>query len=181
MHTDFTIVTQKLILRLTNTSELNSFASLVAQSYSLHRWMDWTHKDFNQAEAEEFILANRLNWAKGSSYGFGVYLKASGEMIGMVAITEFQRTSNMAQVGYWIGDRYQRKGFGIEALNALIEFCFAKLELTRLEIVCDPENIPGHIIALKCGAVEEGLVRNRFIYNGKPKDGLVFSVVPESV
>jgi RimJ/RimL family protein N-acetyltransferase len=179
MKPDFEIVTQRLELKLIPSSNAEQFARLVADSYSLHRWMDWTHRDFGYQEALDFIQSTRLNWVKALSYGFGVYLKGTEELAGMVAITEFQHTTNMASIGYWIGDRYQKKGYGKEALEALIEFSFSKLQLTRLEIVCDPDNIRGHILALKCGATEECLAKNRYIFNDKPRDGLVFSVVPQ--
>lgn len=178
MTPDFTIITQKLILRLPDKSEAARFSELVSTSPSLYPWLDWAHPAFSHFDAEEFLLANRLNWIKEISYGFGVYQSDCNQLIGMVAITEFQHIANMASIGYWIGDDHQKLGYGKEALDALIEFCFAKLKLTRLEIVCDPDNKPSHLIAQKCGAVRECLAKNRFVFNGKPKDGLVFSVTP---
>lgn len=178
MKPDFCIITQKLILKLPDKSEANSFSELISCSPSLYPWLDWAHNEFSFHEAEEFILANRLNWVKETSYGFGVYLSGANQLMGMVAITEFHRVANMASIGYWMGDDYQRLGYGKEALEALIEFCFAKLKLTRLEIVCDPDNKPSHIIARKCGAVEECLAKNRFVFNGMPRKGLVFSITP---
>lgn len=178
MKADFEIITQRLQLKLMNNADTESFRQLITDSYSLHRWIDWTHRDFTSEEASDFIQHNRLNWVKAISYGFGVYLKSTEQLLGMVAITEFHRTANMASIGYWIGDGYQRKGYGKEALDALIEFCFARLGLTRLEIVCDPDNITSHILALKCGATEECLAKNRYIFDGKPKDGLLFSIIP---
>jgi RimJ/RimL family protein N-acetyltransferase len=87
----------------------------------------------------------------------------------------------MASIGYWVADEYQNQGYGKEALDALIEFSFSQLKLTRLEIVCDPDNRVSHQLAVKCGAVQEGLFRNRFIFNGEPKTGLVFSIIPEDL
>ncbi len=176
---DFQIITQRLQLRLLNLDETAEFSNCIRTSKSLHTWIDWCSEQFTEHDAEHFIQANRLNWVKGEAYGFSIFDKQRGKLVGMVAINEFYHVFNMASLGYWIADEEQHKGYGKEALNALIEFCFSQLELTRLEIVCDPENIPSQKLALACGALKEHIARNRFLFNDQPKDGIVFSLIPE--
>lgn len=177
--TSLEIFTKRLKLKIINQEHSHTFANRVADSLSLHRWMDWCEPSFNVEDAQEFIRANRLNWVKGTSYGFGVFCQKNQEFIGMVAITEVHLISNSASLGYWIADKHQQKGYAKEALNSIISFSFEKLQLTRIEIVCDPKNVLSHKVALSCGCINEGINRNRFIYNGKPKDGLVFCVTPD--
>lgn len=181
MNPEFVINTQRLQLRLLSVDEAVEFARLIQYSPSLHRWIDWCHAHFNQQEAERFILATRLNWIKADAYGFAVIDKATQQIVGMVAINEFSTTFNMASLGYWIGDDHQQQGFGKEALAALIEWSFAQLKLTRLEIICDPSNIPSQQLARACEAKQECLAQNRFIFHGQPKAGLVFSIIPEPI
>ncbi|EKF9793731.1 GNAT family N-acetyltransferase [Vibrio cholerae] len=178
MTPDFQIVTQRLQLRLITADETEELVQCIRQSQTLHQWVDWCHALFSQQEAEQFIQATRLNWVKAEAYGFGVFERQTQTLVGMVAINEFYHTFNMASLGYWIGDRYQKQGYGKEALTALILFCFERLELTRLEIVCDPENVPSQALALRCGANREQLAPNRFLYAGEPKAGIVFSLIP---
>ena len=181
MKTDFTIFTRNLTLRMPKAEESALLASTVSNSPSLFQWMDWCRADFGKKDAEKFITANQLNWIKDLSYGFAVYRKTDCALLGMVAISEMHYSFNMASIGYWIADQYQQQGYGKEALDALIEFSFDKLKLTRLEIVCDPRNKLSHHLALKAGAVKEGLARNRFIFNDQPRDGLVFSIIPTDI
>ncbi|WP_165310819.1 GNAT family N-acetyltransferase [Vibrio ziniensis] len=176
---DFQIVTQRLQLRLLKLDEAEAFSDCIRCSPSLHQWVDWCHEQFSKKDAEQFILANRLNWVKADAYGFGVFEKQQQQLVGMVAINEFYRIFNMASLGYWIADKSQHKGFGKEAVNALIEFCFSQLKLTRIEIVCDTENLPSQKLALACGALKENVARNRFLFNDQPKDGIVFSLIPD--
>ncbi|EEY98407.1 putative ribosomal-protein-serine acetyltransferase [Vibrio sp. RC586] len=178
MTPDFQIVTQRLQLRLIAADEVDDLVHCIRQSQALHQWVDWCHALFSKQEAELFIQATRLNWVKAEAYGFGVFERQTQTLVGMVAINEFYHTFNMASLGYWIADAHQRHGYGREALTALILFCFERLELTRLEIVCDPENVPSQALALKCGAVQEQLALNRFLYAGDPKAGIVFSLIP---
>jgi len=179
MSPDYQIITRDLVLRLITSEESESLQGCVINSPSLHRWIDWCNADFSLDDAERFILATRLNWVKSEAYGFGVFCRSSNKLLGMVAINELYHTFNMASIGYWIADEHQGQGFGVKAVNALIEFCFAQLKLTRVEVVCDPDNLPSQKLIESCGGLLEAKARNRFIFNGKPKTGLIYSVIPD--
>lgn len=178
MSPDFHILTKRLALRIIEAEDAPVFTSLIQNSPSLYPWVDWCHPHYTLDEANKFILATRLNWVKAEAFGFGVFEKNSRKLLGMVAINELYHTFNMASLGYWVGDEYQRKGIAKEAMEALFDFCFSQLKLSRLEIVCDPENLPSQALIEKCGAEKECIAKNRFIFNNKPKDGVVFSIVP---
>ncbi|MGF1710313.1 GNAT family N-acetyltransferase [Vibrio kagoshimensis] len=178
MSPDYRISSNRVTLKIIEASDAREFSELVRQSSSLFKWIDWCTPDYSETEAEKFILATRLNWVKADAFGFGVFDNISGNILGMVAINELYHTFNMASLGYWIGDKYQNKGIATEALQALINFCFEQLKLTRIEIVCDPDNLPSQRLIERCGAEKEAIARNRFVFNGKPKDGVVFSIIP---
>jgi RimJ/RimL family protein N-acetyltransferase len=181
MPPDIELVSRRLTLRILRQEDSDAFSRCVSQSESLHQWIDWCDEQFNLYQAQEFIRANRLNWIKGTSYGFGVFEQDSNSLVGMVAVTEIQVVSNSATLGYWIADHYQQQGFATEALSELIKISFETLGLTRLEIICDPDNFQSHKVALSCRGLSEGLSRNRFIYNGEAKDGMVFSIIPDDI
>lgn len=178
MNPEYQIITPKLSLRLINSEDSEKLNACIKHSPSLHQWIDWCHADFSIDDAEKFILATRLNWVKSEAYGFGVFCRHSDNLLGMVAINELYHTFNMASIGYWIADEYQGQGFATAAVNALIEFCFAQLKLTRIEVVCDPENQASQKLIEKCGGIFEARAKNRFLFNGCPKVGLVYSIVP---
>ncbi|WP_117234551.1 GNAT family N-acetyltransferase [Vibrio maerlii] len=179
MSPDFTIITPSIQLKLIPLSEAEIFTLGIKQSPSLHQWLDWTDSDFTMTDGQEFLTATRLSWIKAQAYGFGIYQRQTEQLVGMVAINEFSPTFNQASIGYWIFDRFQRQGFALKGVDALIEFAFDKLLLTRLELVCDPNNVSSQRFAERCGATFEAKARNRFIYNGKPKEGLVYSIIPD--
>ncbi|MEZ9231229.1 GNAT family N-acetyltransferase [Vibrio amylolyticus] len=178
MTPQFTLSTERLVLRLIEAQEVEQFCSCVNASPTLHEWVDWCHSGFSVKEGERFILATRLNWVRGQAYGFGLFRHSDGQFIGMVAINELYHTFNMASIGYWIADQHQHQGYAKEATKVVINFCFELLRITRIELVCDPKNLASHALALSCNAQQESLARNRFIYDGEPRDGLVFSLIP---
>ncbi|TFH93567.1 GNAT family N-acetyltransferase [Vibrio ouci] len=179
MTPSYQIITKDLNLRLIDSEEAEILRDCVCNSPSLHQWIDWCQPDFSTDDAERFILATRLNWVKAQAYGFGVFCRHSDQLLGMVAINEIYHTFNMASIGYWIGDAHQGQGHGSKAVNALVEFCFDVLKLTRIEIVCDPNNQASQKLIERCGGKFESRAENRFLYNGKPKTGLVYSIIPK--
>lgn len=178
MSPDYQIITREFVLRLIDAEESKALQQLVVRSPSLHQWIEWCHADFSLNEADRFILATRLNWVKSDAYGFGIFRRSDDALVGMVAINELYQTFNMASLGYWLADEFQHQGYARKALLALCEFCFDILKLTRLEIVCDPDNQASQKLATVCGAKFETLAANRFIFNGKPKQGAVYSIIP---
>ncbi|WP_162063131.1 GNAT family N-acetyltransferase [Vibrio taketomensis] len=178
MSPDYQIITSSLVLRLIDSEDSEELQTLIRHSPSLHQWIEWCHADFSQQEADKFILSTRLNWVKSQAFGFGVYRRCDDRLLGMVAINELYHTFNMASIGYWIGDAYQQQGYARKALSALRDFCFDTLKLTRLEIVCDPDNHASQKLAIACDAEFETYAANRFIVDRQPKLGAVYSIIP---
>ncbi|MBD1576775.1 MULTISPECIES: GNAT family N-acetyltransferase [Vibrio] len=178
MTPDFSLSTARLTLRLIDIQQANLFATAIQSSASLYPWLDWCHADFSLHEAQKFLTCTRLNWVKNLAYGFGIFDKETDQFIGMAALTDQRVGFNLGSLGYWVCDNFQQCGYAKEAMQALIQFCFEQLKLTRLELICDPENTVSHKLALACGALDEGIARNRYIFQGKPKDALVFAIVP---
>ncbi|MYM60555.1 GNAT family N-acetyltransferase [Vibrio sp. OCN044] len=178
MKPDYQIITARLVLKLMPQEDDEQLTQCVLSSPGLHRWIDWCHPAFSLDDAQKFILATRLNWVKSEAYGFGLYTRKDHTFIGMVAVNELYHTFNMASIGYWLGDAYQKQGYAKEAVDALVEFCFSILKVTRIEIVCDPDNVPSQKLAQSCGAGFEVSAPNRYIYNGIPKQGLVYAILP---
>ena len=174
----FQITTTPQTLKLIPIQHASLLYQCVQESPSLQVWMDWCCDDFGLGDAEDFIMMTRLNWTQSKAFGFGVFLNGSNTLLGMVSVNELYHTFNMASVGYWISDQYQRQGFGKEALQALVDFCFNNLSVTRLEIVCDPDNIASQQLACACNAKFEVLAENRYVHQGTPKAGMVFSILP---
>jgi RimJ/RimL family protein N-acetyltransferase len=180
MNVNYTIYTKRLCLRLLTLKHAPQFAKAIQASPSLHQWIDWCHSNYTEEEALEFISATRLNWVKASAFGFALFSRDSDEFLGMAAFNEFYHTFNMGSLGYWLKDSAQHQGYALEAMDAIIEFAFAHLLLTRLEIVCDPDNSPSHHLAERLGATFECVAQNRYIFNGKPKAGMVYSITPNT-
>lgn len=71
---------------------------------------------------------------KREGYPFAIYLKSEKKVIGGISLDKVDKFQGKAGVGYWLNEKYWNKGYGSEALKAILDFAFKKLKLRRIEI-----------------------------------------------
>ena len=81
-------------------------------------------------------------------------------------------------LGYWVRQSFQRRGAATDAVRSLSEFGFAELALGRIEIAVGVGNTGSLGAALKAGAVEEGVARNRLRIGERFIDAHMLSLIP---
>lgn len=101
-------------------------SQLIRLSPSLYNTINWCHKDFTEDECH-LVFKDFLS--KEDAYYFYVLLE--DKIIGMVSVNSLE--NNVADLGFWIADDFQRKGYGTQAVNLLVDFCFSDLEVTYTE------------------------------------------------
>ena len=111
-----------------------------------------------------------LKYRVGSEEFYAIELKESGKVIGNIycGIRDYEAK----EVGYIVNKDYQRKGYGSEALSAVIENAFAE-GVHRIYAECDPRNICSWKLLEKVGLVREAHFRQNVFFhrdeNGMPK------------
>jgi len=98
--------------------------------------------------------------------------------LGGIAINQINRRQNFGNIGYWVRQACQRQGIATRGAQAIAEYGFGQLKLTRLEIVAPESNAPSRRVAEKVGAVFECIARNRVMVHGKPERAAIYSLVP---
>ena len=85
--------------------------------------------------------------------GLAITLKRTNEMIGFVGLGKAR--CEHVEIGYEIGEQFQRNGYATEAVKAAVEWGFDKLKEVgaELKIVCkiEPENLASRKVAEKSG------------------------------
>lgn len=81
---------------------------------------------------------------------YAISMKYSDEMIGMVGMG-IEETLNEVEVAYFMAEKYQRRGYTIEAVNALVDWCFKVSDVKYLILTIDCANKPSYKLAEKCG------------------------------
>src|SRR5262249_9175383 len=86
-----------------------------------------------------------LQWfAKATSpydhLAWGVTEKRGNDCIGMVNYHHRDARNRKLEIGYALARSHQRKGFAIEAVGALVEYCADRLGVHRVEALIHPDN-----------------------------------------
>jgi [ribosomal protein S5]-alanine N-acetyltransferase len=175
------IVTERLILRPPILKDAADIARN-ANHIEVTKCLTLVPYPYTVKDARYFIKLCRKN-AKNDPYNFGITLKSSGKLVGMIGLTGLDKFSAKAGVGYWLGKKYWRQGITTEALKAIVKFAFLKLKLVRLGTDVFVENKASANLLKKIGFKKEGFKRKseRAKSTGKWHDTYSFGLLRSDV
>jgi len=82
-------------------------------------------------------------------------------------------------IGYWVAASARGQGICTRALRLLSRHALDELELQRLELITDPDNVASQRVAEKVGFRREGVLRAHLRHSdGRVRDSVMFSLLP---
>jgi RimJ/RimL family protein N-acetyltransferase len=86
------------------------------------------------------------------------------------------------RIGYWVAAPSRGAGVCTRALRLLSRWAFDDLELRRLELITDPDNVASQRVAEKVGYRREGVMRSHLLHpDGRLRDSVMFSLLPGEI
>lgn len=83
------------------------------------------------------------------------------------------------RIGYWVAAAARVKGVCTRALRVLSRWALDELELQRLDLITDPDNVASQRVAEKVGFRREGILRAHLRHpDGRIRDSVIFSLLP---
>lgn len=102
------------------------------------------------------------------------------EMIGAIGINQQDDVNKFsAEIGYWIGEPFWRKGIATNALKAFTEFVFSQFDLNRLFANVFQGNDASEKVLLKAGYRKEATLRKAVFKEEKFLDQYIYGVLKE--
>jgi RimJ/RimL family protein N-acetyltransferase len=84
-----------------------------------------------------------------------------------------------ARLGYWISASARGRGTCTRALRLLSSYALEDLQLQRIELITDPDNLASQRVAEKVGFRREGVLRAHLRHpDGRIRDSVMFSLLP---
>lgn len=109
---------------------------------------------------------------------FVIIDNSTKEPIGIIGLVGIDFRNRKAELYIAIGNKkYWGKDLGSEALQLILEYSFNGLDLNRIYLYTNIENIRARRFYKKNGFVEEGILRQHKYHKGKLEDYVVFSVL----
>ena len=111
---------------------------------------------------------------------FAVRLLENDELLGNVGLKSIGEIHRTAEMGIMLGNpKYQRKGYGMEAINLLLDYGFSFLNLRNISLNVFEYNEIAYNLYKKIGFKEAGRLRKAVEILGKTYDVIIMDMLKE--
>lgn len=172
------IETERLTLRPPVHGDHRNWADLRSESQDyLTKWEPaWAGDHLTRRS-----FTNRVYWAQrsisnGSAVPLFLFRREDDALVGAITLDNIRRGPAQAgTIGYWTGERYARHGYMREAINAVVHHAFHRLDLSRIEAACLPENTPSRRLLESCGFKYEGVAQSYLQIDGRWRTHVLYA------
>jgi [ribosomal protein S5]-alanine N-acetyltransferase len=104
---------------------------------------------------------------------------SEGEPLGWISLRTSETNRRVAEIGYSVVRAHRNKGIASEAVAALIEEGFRRVQLLEIRAYCLPENVSSRAVLRRNGFEDEGTLTRGATVGGKPVDVIAYSMKRE--
>ena len=145
------------------------------QDPEISRWIPWVPRPYSRADADTYLQG--CLESGDERYPFAVVAE-TGELLGSIDMG-LNSQRYRGHIGYWVAAEARGQGVCTRALRLLARWALEELELQRLELITDPDNVASQRVAEKVGFRREGVLRAHLRHpDGRIRDSVVFSLLP---
>lgn len=167
--------TKNLILR----EIIPDVAEVIFRNYSDNEVMKYFGRELltKISQAEEKIIGIKEDFINRKGIRWAVCLKEDNIMIGSGGFWRILKEHLRAEIGYELSKSYWGQGIMKEALSAMINFGFEKMNLHSIEANLDPENYGSLKLLEKLNFVREGYFKDSYYFKGEFTDTVSYSLI----
>jgi RimJ/RimL family protein N-acetyltransferase len=146
----------------------------------LEAWMPWVDRYRNPDNALEYCRRSRARWMLREDLPVAIVERATGRVVGGSGIHRPDWKYRLFEIGYWLREDAQGRGYASETVQLLTRMAFDDLDANRVELRIDTTNVSSLRIAERLGFVLEGTLRRKMPAPGsEPADMHVLALLPE--
>ncbi|WP_374431470.1 GNAT family N-acetyltransferase [Tabrizicola sp.] len=172
------VETERMTLRLPEHGDWRQWSELrEASAEFLIKWEPvWSNDHLTRRS-----FTNRVYWAQraesqGQALPMLLIRRDDQQLLGALTLDNIRRgPSQTGTFGYWIGEPFARQGYMREAILALTHHAFTRMDLSRLEAACLPENTASRGVLEKCGFKYEGVAQSYLQINGRWRNHVLYA------
>ena len=173
------IVTRRLTIRPVTMSDAHDIYEY-SRDAEVARHVLWdAHQSIQQTRS--YIRFLLKQYRSGNPSSFVIEMTQEKKVVGTIGFMWIQSENRAAEVGYSLSRAYWNRGIMSEALLAMLEYGFTKLNLNRIEAQHESDNPASGRVMLHAGMRHEGHLRQRLYNKGRYVDVELYAVVKQDV
>ena len=170
-----TIRTSRLVLRTITSDDADALFRIFGDPDLTRYWGHPTLAD--RTTAESLVEEIRAGAASGELLQWGITLGETGDLVGTSTLASLDRQHRRAEIGAALAVEHHGRGYAEEAVRAVIDHGFGKLDLHRITADVDPRNAPALRLVERLGFRREGHLREHYRQHDEWQDGLLFGLL----
>ena len=174
------IETERMTLRPPIHSDFRDWTALRVKSREfLTRWEPAWADDHLTRKA----FTNRVYWAQrsvssGTALPLFLIRRDDQMLLGAITLDNIRRGPAQAgTLGYWTGQPFARQGYMREAIQAVVHQAFTRLDLSRIEAACLPENQASRALLERSGFKYEGVAQSYLQIDGRWRTHVLYAAL----
>jgi 8-oxo-dGTP diphosphatase len=159
--------TKRILLRPLQAQDAPAFHRLI-NDWDICRKLPDAPFPYPVDLAGEWIAAAAADREAGSAQQFALVEAASGALIGCAGL-RLARDGKSADLGYWLGRKYWRQGFGLEVATRLTSWGLAEMQINKVTATVAEDNEASLTVLARAGFTETGKGTKAFLCRAEAK------------
>lgn len=146
------------------TDAIDIFEAIDNQREYLGKWLPFVIFTKTVSDSETFV--NSVVNAPRERFELQFTVRRQDQFIGLIGFKDTDRTNKKTEIGYWLSEKYQKRGIITKSVEKLCDFAFNKLDLNRVQIKCAVGNQRSKNVPKRLGFKFEGIERQGELLTG---------------
>jgi ribosomal-protein-alanine N-acetyltransferase len=132
---------------------------------------------YGERDARAFIAEQGRRREEGTGLSLLIVDADTDRLLGSIG-TDVHPDGARADIGYWVAREARGRGVAARAVVLLGRWMFEALDLARLQIHTETENVASQRVAETAGFTREGVLRSYELVKGRQIDVVMFAALP---
>lgn len=138
----------------------------------------WAEDELTKSAFKRRLRRYQIDVEQETGYPFFIFRGSDDVLLGACNLNNVRRgVLQAADIGYWIGSPYVRRGYARAAVRRVLGFAFNTLRLHRVEAATRLENDASRRLLMSIGFTPEGVAREYLKIYGERRDHLKFAIL----
>ena len=178
----YRLVTPHLELRAYDPSQAAALRQAIIDSLEhLRPWMPWAETEPQPIDQKvELLRKFRAHFDLGVEFGYAMFARGTEVLVGGTGLHP-RAGPGALEIGYWVHVDHVGRGLATEAAGALTRAAIQLHQVRRVEIRCDPTNVPSAAVPRKLGYRLEATLRAVTPSPGGLRDAMVWTMLDDEL